>query len=138
MSTEVGRWALPAILPCCVCYLSVGHPEVPKTQQIALAPRIVSDLSVKQIARSFRVSESAMEQRITRAKSRIAAADVPFEPRRARSSALSGSQSSPPWSTSRSTRGTGRVVTEARCAGMSSPPKDRRIQASITTQSGDR
>ena len=55
------------------------HPELPATQQIALALRIVSGLSVKQIARAFLVSEAAMEQRITRAKSRIAAADVPFE-----------------------------------------------------------
>jgi RNA polymerase sigma-70 factor, ECF subfamily len=55
------------------------HPDLPATQQIALALRIVSGLSVKQIARAFLVSESAMEQRITRAKSRIADADVPFE-----------------------------------------------------------
>lgn len=55
------------------------HPELPATQQIALALRIVSGLSVKQIARAFLVSESAMEQRITRAKSRIGATDVPFE-----------------------------------------------------------
>ncbi len=55
------------------------HPELPSTQQIALALRIVSGLSVTQIARAFLVSEAAMEQRITRAKSRIAKADVPFE-----------------------------------------------------------
>jgi RNA polymerase sigma-70 factor (ECF subfamily) len=55
------------------------HPDLPNTQQIALALRIVSGLSVKQIARAFLVSEPAMEQRITRAKRRIAAADVPFE-----------------------------------------------------------
>ena len=55
------------------------HPDLPATQQIALALRIVSGLSVAQIARAFLVSETAMEQRITRAKSRIAAADVPFE-----------------------------------------------------------
>jgi RNA polymerase sigma-70 factor (ECF subfamily) len=55
------------------------HPELPATQQIALALRIVSGLSVKQIARAFLVGESAMEQRITRAKTRIAKADVPFE-----------------------------------------------------------
>ena len=54
------------------------HPELPATQQIALALRIVSGLSVRQIARAFLVSESAMEQRITRAKARIARADVPF------------------------------------------------------------
>jgi RNA polymerase sigma-70 factor (ECF subfamily) len=56
-----------------------GHPGLPANQQIAVALRIVSGLSVKQIARAFLVSESAMEQRITRAKSAIAAADVPFE-----------------------------------------------------------
>jgi len=55
------------------------HPDLPATQQIALALRIVSGLSVKQIARAFLVGESAMEQRITRAKSRIARADMPFE-----------------------------------------------------------
>ena len=55
------------------------HPDLPASQQIALALRIVSGLSVKQIARAFLVGESAMEQRITRAKARIAKADVPFE-----------------------------------------------------------
>jgi RNA polymerase sigma-70 factor (ECF subfamily) len=55
------------------------HPDLPATQQIALALRIVSGMSVKQIARAFLVSESAMEQRITRAKGRVARADVPFE-----------------------------------------------------------
>ena len=55
------------------------HPELPAVQQVALALRIVSGLSVKEIARAFLVSEAAMEQRITRAKSRIANADVPFE-----------------------------------------------------------
>jgi RNA polymerase sigma-70 factor (ECF subfamily) len=55
------------------------HPDLPATQQIALALRIVSGLTVKQIARAFLVSEAAMEQRITRAKRVIAAADVAFE-----------------------------------------------------------
>jgi RNA polymerase sigma-70 factor (ECF subfamily) len=55
------------------------HPDLPATQQIALALRIVSGLSVAEIARAFLVSESAMEQRITRAKRRVAAGDVPFE-----------------------------------------------------------
>jgi RNA polymerase sigma-70 factor (ECF subfamily) len=54
-------------------------PGLPATQQIALALRLVSGLSVKEIARAFLTSESAMEQRITRAKRRVAAADVPFE-----------------------------------------------------------
>lgn len=55
------------------------HPDLPPTQQIAVALRIVSGLTVKQIARAFLVGESAMEQRITRAKARIADAGVPFE-----------------------------------------------------------
>jgi RNA polymerase sigma-70 factor (ECF subfamily) len=55
------------------------HPELPATQQIALALRIVCGLSVKQIARAFLVGETAMEQRITRAKNRIATAEIPFE-----------------------------------------------------------
>src|ERR1700712_4133488 len=55
------------------------HPDLPATQQIALALRIVSGLSVKQIARAFLVGEAAMEQRITRAKSKVAEAGVPFE-----------------------------------------------------------
>ncbi len=54
------------------------HPDLPATQQIALALRIVSGLSVAQIARAFLVGEAAMEQRITRAKGRIARAEVPF------------------------------------------------------------
>lgn len=55
------------------------HPALPLTQQIALALRIVSGLSVQEIARAFLVGESAMEQRITRAKKRVASAGIPFD-----------------------------------------------------------
>ena len=55
------------------------HPDLSASDQIALALRIVSGLTTPQIARAFLVGDSAMEQRITRAKARIAAADVPFE-----------------------------------------------------------
>jgi RNA polymerase sigma-70 factor (ECF subfamily) len=55
------------------------HPDLPATQQIALALRIVSGLSVREIARAFVVGEAAMEQRITRAKARIGVGDAPFE-----------------------------------------------------------
>jgi RNA polymerase sigma-70 factor (ECF subfamily) len=55
------------------------HPDLPSTAQIALALRVVSGLSVADIARAFLVGESAMEQRITRAKARIATAAIPFE-----------------------------------------------------------
>jgi RNA polymerase sigma-70 factor (ECF subfamily) len=54
-------------------------PDLPATQQIALALRVVSGLSVKEIARAFLVSEAAMEQRITRAKRRVGQSQVPFE-----------------------------------------------------------
>ena len=63
---------LRLLVVCC-------HPELPATQQIALALRIVSGLTVKQIARAFLVTEAAMEQRITRAKRRVAEAGLPFE-----------------------------------------------------------
>lgn len=55
------------------------HPELPATQQIALALRLVAGLTVPEIARAFLIGERAMEQRITRAKRRIAAADIAFE-----------------------------------------------------------
>ena len=55
------------------------HPDLPATQQVALALRIVSGLSVRQIARAFLVTEAAMEQRITRAKRVVGQAGVPFE-----------------------------------------------------------
>jgi RNA polymerase sigma-70 factor (ECF subfamily) len=56
-----------------------AHPDLGPAHQVALALRIVSGLSVRQIARAFLVGEAAMEQRITRAKARIADGDVPFE-----------------------------------------------------------
>jgi len=55
------------------------QPDLPATQQIALALRIVSGLSVKEIASAFLVSEAAMAQRITRAKRAMADASVAFE-----------------------------------------------------------
>ena len=56
-----------------------GHPSLPATQQVALALRIVSGLTVEQIARAFLVSPAAMEQRITRAKRAIAEIGVEFD-----------------------------------------------------------
>jgi RNA polymerase sigma-70 factor (ECF subfamily) len=56
-----------------------GHPALPATQQIALALRVVSGLTVEQIARAFLVSPAAMAQRIVRAKRIIAKVGVEFE-----------------------------------------------------------
>jgi RNA polymerase sigma-70 factor, ECF subfamily len=55
------------------------HPELPPNQQIAMALRVVSGLSVKEIARAFLIGEKAMEQRITRAKRRVAEAAIAYE-----------------------------------------------------------
>ena len=55
------------------------HPALPATQQIALALRVVSGLSVSEIARAFLVGDDAMEQRLTRAKRIVARERVPFE-----------------------------------------------------------
>ncbi|QPC95854.1 RNA polymerase sigma factor [Mesorhizobium sp. INR15] len=55
------------------------HPALPLTQQIALALRVVCGMSATEIARAFLVGERAMQQRITRAKSAVAAVGLPFE-----------------------------------------------------------
>lgn len=55
-----------------------AHPELPPAHQVALALRVVSGIGVPQLARAFLVGEAAMEQRITRAKRRIAQAEVAF------------------------------------------------------------
>ena len=55
------------------------HPALERQDQIALALKIVGGLTVPEIARSFLVKPKTMEQRITRAKKRIAANPVAFE-----------------------------------------------------------
>jgi RNA polymerase sigma-70 factor (ECF subfamily) len=55
------------------------QPDLPATQQIAVALRIVSGLSVQEIASAFLVSEAAMGQRITRAKRAMTESAVAFE-----------------------------------------------------------
>jgi RNA polymerase sigma-70 factor (ECF subfamily) len=55
------------------------QPDLPATQQIAVALRIVSGLSVQEIASAFLVSEAAMAQRITRAKRAMMQSAVAFE-----------------------------------------------------------
>ncbi|AJE46117.1 RNA polymerase sigma factor [Celeribacter indicus] len=71
-ATEYRDDILRLLFVCC-------HPDLPATQQIALALRIVAGLPVPRIAAAFLVGDRAMEQRITRAKARIAKADIPFE-----------------------------------------------------------
>ncbi len=62
---------LSLILGCC-------HPALAPEAQVALTLRIVAGLSTAQIARAFLVTESTMTRRITRAKNKIALANIPF------------------------------------------------------------
>ncbi|MEM7442978.1 MAG: RNA polymerase sigma factor [Pseudomonadota bacterium] len=56
-----------------------SHPSLSVPDQLALALKIVAGLSVQEIARAFLVTPKAMEQRITRAKRRVAQAELTYE-----------------------------------------------------------
>jgi RNA polymerase sigma-70 factor (ECF subfamily) len=62
---------LRLIFTCC-------HPALALETRVALTLRLVGGLTVPEIARTFLVQETAMEQRITRAKAKIKAARIPF------------------------------------------------------------
>ncbi|HEX6357583.1 RNA polymerase sigma factor [Actinophytocola sp.] len=62
---------LRLIFTCC-------HPALAKETRVALTLRMVGGLTVPEIARAFLVQESAMGQRITRAKAKIKAARIPY------------------------------------------------------------
>jgi RNA polymerase sigma-70 factor, ECF subfamily len=54
------------------------HPALGIESRVALTLRMVGGLTVPEIARAFLVQESAMGQRISRAKSRLRSAAIPF------------------------------------------------------------
>src|SRR5438034_11531358 len=62
---------LRLVFPCC-------HPAVAMETRVALTLRMVAGLTVPEIARAFVVQETAMGQRITRAKAKIKAAHIPY------------------------------------------------------------
>ena len=62
---------LRLIFTCC-------HPALEVEARIALTLRVICGLSVERLARAFLVSQSAMTQRLTRAKRKIAMAKIPF------------------------------------------------------------
>jgi len=62
---------LRLIFTCC-------HPALAMETRVALTLRMVGGLTVAEIARAFLVQESAMGQRITRAKTKIKAARIPY------------------------------------------------------------
>jgi RNA polymerase sigma-70 factor (ECF subfamily) len=62
---------LRLIFTCC-------HPALAPEARVALTLRLVAGLTVPEIARAFLVQETAMGQRITRAKAKIKAARIPY------------------------------------------------------------
>ncbi|CCH27530.1 RNA polymerase sigma factor [Saccharothrix espanaensis] len=62
---------LRLIFTCC-------HPALAVETRVALTLRLLGGLTVPEIARAFLVAESAMGQRITRAKAKIKAARIPY------------------------------------------------------------
>src|SRR5580704_8297425 len=62
---------LRLIFTCC-------HPALAMATRVALTLRMVAGLTVPEIARAFLVQETAMAQRITRAKAKIKAARIPY------------------------------------------------------------
>jgi RNA polymerase sigma-70 factor, ECF subfamily len=55
-----------------------AHPALDKSSQLALTLRLISGLTVAEIARALLQSESAIGQRITRAKNKIRHANIPM------------------------------------------------------------
>ena len=62
---------LRLIFTCC-------HPALSTEAQVALTLRLLGGLSIKEVARSFLVTEAAMAQRLARAKRKIKAAHIPY------------------------------------------------------------
>jgi RNA polymerase sigma-70 factor (ECF subfamily) len=62
---------LRLIFTCC-------HPALAMETRVALTLRLVGGLTVPEIARAFLMQETAMGQRITRAKAKIKAARIPY------------------------------------------------------------
>jgi RNA polymerase sigma-70 factor (ECF subfamily) len=54
------------------------HPALAMEARVALTLRMIGGLTVPEIARAFLVQETAMGQRITRAKTKIKAARIPY------------------------------------------------------------
>ena len=62
---------LRLIFTCC-------HPALAMETRVALTLRMIGGLTVREIARAFLVQESAIGQRITRAKEKIRVARIPY------------------------------------------------------------
>jgi RNA polymerase sigma-70 factor, ECF subfamily len=74
---EVVDDRLRLIFTCC-------HPALPLEARVALTLRTVGGVPTADIARAFLVSESTMTRRLTRAKTKIATAGIPYRVPRGR------------------------------------------------------
>ena len=70
-STAVHDDRLELIFMCC-------HPSLSMEAQVALTLRAVAGLSTEEIARAFLVTPETMNRRLTRAKSKVRSAGIPF------------------------------------------------------------
>jgi RNA polymerase sigma-70 factor (ECF subfamily) len=70
-ATVIDDERLRLIFTCC-------HPALAMQTRVALTLRMVAGLTVPEIARAFLVAETAIGQRITRAKAKIKAARIPY------------------------------------------------------------
>src|SRR5689334_12512353 len=62
----------------CRMMFTCAHPALDSASQLALTLRLISGLTVPEIARALLVTEAAVGQRITRAKSKIRHANIPL------------------------------------------------------------
>jgi RNA polymerase sigma factor (sigma-70 family) len=69
---EIADDRLRMMFVCC-------HPVIPSEAQVALALKTLCGFSVAEISHAFLTTEAAIAKRLTRAKQRIAEAQVPFE-----------------------------------------------------------
>lgn len=72
VASGVGDDRLRLIFTCC-------HPALAFEARIALTLRTLAGLTTAEIARAFLVSEATMAKRLTRAKSKIRAAAIPYQ-----------------------------------------------------------
>ena len=70
-TSALGDDRLRLIFTCC-------HPALALEARIALTLRSLGGLSTRELARAFLVGEAAMQQRLSRAKRKIAAAGIPY------------------------------------------------------------
>jgi len=72
LSAELPDERLQLVFTCC-------HPAIAREAQVALALRWLSGLTTEEVARAFCVPVPTMAQRLTRAKTKIETARIPYE-----------------------------------------------------------